>query len=377
MATGKFLGLDRDKWSAIQGMGEGFAGRGAQWRAAQAREKEAEALSARVQQQEQARLDELAREQGKGIAAFTFSQLRNRYQNGTLTPEFLQEALPQHFQGMQAMGGNPAAMAETFKLLQNPETAQQALGQYIQDMEPLFGGGKENVSYSAKTIDLADGSVLQTDSRGGTRLVGPDGQEITDPSARAQAIQYAMEMQREQQRAIYEARASGSATGKGQATRLQEVIDVGLRASQQMPILRRNMDLLKELNTGGFAGAGLKIKNALGIEGADEAELTTNMARTVLGQLRDTFGAQFTEREGARLERIEAGIGKSTEGNKRIVEQLLKLADFKANRAIGLAKDQGDYYTVQEIEANMNMRLDDNPVGQQVPSIKILNIRPK
>lgn len=161
-------------------------------------------------------------------------------------------------------------------------------------------------------------------------------------------------------------KARASEQGKGEARRGQEVIDVGLRAAQQMPVLKRTQDLLGELETGGFAGAGLRIKNALGIEGADEAELTTNMARSVLSQLRDTFGAQFTEREGARLERIEAGIGKSTEGNKRIVKNLLQMAEFKAGRAIEAAKRNGDYFTVEEIDSYMNMQL--NPQAPAAPA---------
>jgi len=71
--------------------------------------------------------------------------------------------------------------------------------------------------------------------------------------------------------------------------------------------------------------------------------------RNVLGQLKSIFGSAFTEKEGARLERIEAGFGKSTAGNIRLLENALKIADRSARRGIAAAEDQGADFTAKEI----------------------------
>ena len=358
----------------MQGMGEGFAGRGAQWQAAQARTKEAEAFAQRQASADELAADRLRKAEGLSNAQYTYGQMIRMREQGDV--DGIRKVMPDHLRSLKMMGGNPAGLGQLVEVLRDPEMA--GIDNYFQDMAPIMGREQGETSFSAKTVNLADGSMLQSDNRGGTRLIGADGSEITDPAMRQKAVQSAMEMERENARGLYQARAEGTATGKGQGVRQQEVIDVGLRAAQQIPILNRNKELLQELETGGFAGAGLRIKNVLGIEGADEAELTTNMARTVLGQLRDTFGAQFTEREGARLERIEAGIGKSTDGNKRIIDNLLQMAEFKAGRAIKAAKSSGDYFAAEEIDSYMNMKIAPEPEAQSsqpMGQIKILGVR--
>jgi hypothetical protein len=142
-----------------------------------------------------------------------------------------------------------------------------------------------------------------------------------------------------------------------QETRIQDIIDKGYSAAETTPILRRSLELMKEIKTGGFAGVKLKAKQYFGVQGADEAELSTNLARAALAKLRQNLGAQFTERENKMLQRVEAGIGKSTQGNIRILEQSLTVANNSAKRAIRRARARGDMETVDEIEALMNESL--------------------
>jgi hypothetical protein len=152
--------------------------------------------------------------------------------------------------------------------------------------------------------------------------------------------------------------AGGTATGKGNAERNQTFINEGLAAADSLPVLNRAIDLLDSVPTGGIEAAKLAATNLLGVTGADEAELSANMGKAVLSQLRSTFGAAFTEREGARLQAIEAGFGKSTEGNKRLLQQAKKLVERAARRGMNAAKDAGDSFSYSEIEGSINMKLD-------------------
>jgi hypothetical protein len=147
-------------------------------------------------------------------------------------------------------------------------------------------------------------------------------------------------------------------TGKGIGKRRQETIDKGLQAAGGMANLARAKSLLDAVATGGVAAASIRAKQLFGIEGADEAELSNRLSKAVLSQLRATFGAAFTAQEGAQLTRIEAGIGKSTEGNKRIIEQSMKLIQEAARKGIIAAEKAGDKQAAQNIKDALEFRLD-------------------
>ena len=125
-------------------------------------------------------------------------------------------------------------------------------------------------------------------------------------------------------------RQRGKESAQIEATSIAE----GRDAARGIPVLRRTIGLLDEINTGGFNAALIRARQQFGIEGADEGELSANLGQAVLGDLRATFGAAFTEREGERLERIRANLGRSTVANRRLVSQALQIAEDAANRAI-------------------------------------------
>ncbi len=142
------------------------------------------------------------------------------------------------------------------------------------------------------------------------------------------------------------------------AKRGQRVIVQGITAAQGIPTIKRSIALLDEISTGGYASVALKVKQAFGVEGADEAELSANLGRSVLSQLKDIFGSQFTDKEGLRLEKIEARFGKSVAGNRRLLNQLLKMSDLKVKQARVRAVAEGDDATVAEIDEYMNFEFD-------------------
>jgi len=144
-------------------------------------------------------------------------------------------------------------------------------------------------------------------------------------------------------------KAEQRGAGKGISERQQSFINAGIDAADSTANIRRSLDLLKTIKTGGIAAASLRIKQAFGVEGADEGELTANLGIAVLAQLKPIFGAAFTAAEGERLEKISAGFGRNPETNKRLLNQALKIAERSARRAIKAAEAAGDDFTAQEI----------------------------
>ena len=156
-----------------------------------------------------------------------------------------------------------------------------------------------------------------------------------------------------------QARGKGLGTAEvGRVGRLNTRVSEGITAAEGLATINRSLQLLEEgVKTGGFAGLKLKASQFLGVEGADQAELSANLARTVLSQLRPTFGAQFTEREGTKLERIEAGIGKSVAGNIRVLKQLKTIIEREARRGLSAAREVKDNFAIEEIDRLMKFKI--------------------
>lgn len=138
---------------------------------------------------------------------------------------------------------------------------------------------------------------------------------------------------------------------KANTKRKQGFIDSGIDAADSTANIRRSIDLLDDIKTGGIDKALIAAKQLFGIEGADEAELSANLGKNVLAQLKPIFGAAFTAAEGQELKKIEAGFGKSTAGNLRLLKRALKIADRASRRGIAAAEDQDDKFAADEIRS--------------------------
>ena len=138
----------------------------------------------------------------------------------------------------------------------------------------------------------------------------------------------------------------------------------------------RAIELTHLVDTGGFPRAALAVKNFFGVTGADETELSNNLGKAVLSQLRATFGAQFTEREGQLLLSIEANIGKSTEGNRVLLERALRLVDRTIDRGIRAAERRGDTATVDELRREREFMLVPDVSGEPLPYMPMLEEQP-
>lgn len=163
---------------------------------------------------------------------------------------------------------------------------------------------------------------------------------------------------------------TGAVTTKSNIQRRQGYIDSGVDAADSYGNLKRSVELLKSVPTGGFDAAALRAKQMFGIESADEAELSAKMGKSVMAQLKPLFGAAFTEGEGNRLVAIEAGFGKSTEGNIRLINETLKITERAMRRGLRAAEDQGDQFVVDEIKAIMASFEEIKPKDEVKPVVK-------
>lgn len=152
-------------------------------------------------------------------------------------------------------------------------------------------------------------------------------------------------------------------TAKGESDRKQDFINRGVAAAEGVPVVKRAITLLDSVGTGGFDKVALQAKQAFGIESADEGELSYNLGKSVLSQLRETFGAAFTAAEGERLQKLEAGLGRNPATNKRILKQAEAMMLAKAKRGRKAAEESGDDFTVSDIDSFLNMSLDPSNQG--------------
>jgi hypothetical protein len=153
---------------------------------------------------------------------------------------------------------------------------------------------------------------------------------------------------------------------KQQQTRAQLRIDGGVSASKAIPDIKRSIQLLSEIKTGGIDALKLWAKTKFGVETGDEGLLSNMLAKNVLSQLRQTFGAAFTANEGQWLKEIEAGIGKSNAGNLSILNRVLKKAENYYQIGLSSADIMGDKSTMEAMKLQYD--LDKTPAAEKQAS---------
>jgi len=155
--------------------------------------------------------------------------------------------------------------------------------------------------------------------------------------------------------------------GKNEQAQLNSHIERGFPAAESIPVLKRALVLLDTMETGGINQVAFEARRRFGVEGADEGELSNNLGKAVLSQLRETFGAAFTENEGRRLENIEAGFGKSTASNRRLLSQALRIVEQIAGGGIRAADKTGREFDSNELTEAMNLDLTPEDQGDEFP----------
>ena len=273
---------------------------------------------------------------------------------------------------LKSMLGNEVAVGKAYGILpkaaDEPSTvqalkfrAQQAglvegTPEYQEFMRSGGGGSMEGSSGITK---YKNGVAVQYLGAGRTRVLDPIRGEITDPTEKQQVIEEAIASGPAEAGAV----AAATETARGNVQRGQEVIDSGRSAAQSIPAIKSSLVLLDRIATGGVAGLGLRLRRALGGESADEGELAYNLRKQVLQQLKPTFGAAFTAREGDLLREIEASESRSTEANVRLLTNLLEALQLDAEIGRSRALSMEDTPTVREIDSYLNAQLGANASG--------------
>ena len=206
--------------------------------------------------------------------------------------------------------------------------------------------GFEGRMGAAKTINYKDGTFVTKPRVGPPEVYDRTGRLITDAAEKQRVLDAAI-----QSGIVYESDvATGVERAKGAAESARELIDRAVPAAESTAVLRRSLDLLDRVDTGTFADVKLAVTDFFDVTGADVGELSQNLSRAVLSQLRETFGAAFTENEGRRLENISARFSQNNEVNRSLLRQALAIAENTARRGIQRAREEGDEATAQDIE---------------------------
>lgn len=280
------------------------------------------------------------------------SMLQAAQQNPQLIP-----GLVQSFEATGLIKAQPQAAGFS---LSEGQTRFDAAGNPIAVGAPKTQDGRGTLSQVQSSQILPNGSTVQVFKDGSTRVTGPEG-GVLKGADRADAVIAAQEFGID----VQSRRAGGREGATGVEKRASELIVRGTAAAESTATIRRALTLLDAVKTGGIAAVSLATRQRLGIEGADEGELSNSLGKSVLSQLRETFGAAFTQTEGERLERIEAGFGKSTETNRRLLGQALRIAEKVAKRARRAALERGNDAEVADIDdlLSFSLGIDDLPAG--------------
>ena len=150
------------------------------------------------------------------------------------------------------------------------------------------------------------------------------------------------------------AEATGKKFGTQEATNIIDRLDEALDLKESLPVFNELLTMLEDdrLQTGPIPAAYQNAKRRLGLEDPDFANWHYLAGKRVLSQLRSTFGAAFTEREGERLEQMEAGIGKSSASNIAIIKTAIRMAERAINRAHNIAIDYDRDFYIKQLDLN-------------------------
>jgi len=252
--------------------------------------------------------------------------------------------------------GQTPSTIQTLKFRAQQAGLVEGTPEYQEFMRSGGGGSMEGSSGITK---YKNGVAVQYLGAGRTRVLDPIRGEITDPTEKQNVIEAAIASGPAEAGAI----ATATETAKGNVARGQEVIDSGRAAAKSIPQIKASLVLLDRIATGGVAGLGLRIRRALGGESADEGELAYNLRKQVLAQLKPTFGAAFTAREGDLLRDIESSESRNTEANVRLLTNLLAALQLDAEIGRSRALGMEDTPTIREIDSYLNAQLGANASG--------------
>ena len=91
------------------------------------------------------------------------------------------------------------------------------------------------------------------------------------------------------------------------------------------------------------------------------------MGKAVLSQLKATFGAQFTEKEGKLLQDIEANFGKSTAGNVVLIDRAIQAQEIRARIGLNGARTSEDENAIFQFNEFFKQKLGPDDAATPIP----------
>lgn len=346
------FGIDPAIGRAIQGMGEGFAGRGSQWRYAQAREEAIKQRQAQAEEKarqirrrdemmaEEAQRKEMERQRMTELqgaekdAAFTLMQLESSLDSGDV--QGFQRATLEHARAVQAMGGDPRPLLEKAR---DPVANKDFLrGQYFQPMRNRLGMDMPEQKNQFETLTGA-----QVNERFGAQVppdalyrMGSDG-KIEGVGGAGTSIEV------------------NTSPGQQQGRFFTDALD---NASSQLKLFRNEANTagdkltrirtLQQLNTDNPTGLGVKARMGMGRaldavfgEGTSAELINTDVPalqafqaisqKMVNEELNEAKGPQ-TDGDAIRATQTVASIDKETQANKFLLSYLEGIAERTRER---------------------------------------------
>lgn len=271
---------------------------------------------------------------------------------------------PESVEAAQGQGGSVS------DLVLRPEALQKMGGDAFKiGREVKIRVGDKEFFVTPVTQRDKEGNVVTVGNL--TPITGPDtGEKVdfisplgeTGKELQKRTVETAGAKTLAEQRALIKTR--GDLTTEGKRAENDFVsMTAAVGAAENIPQLEQNLKLLERIETGGVDALVLATARTLGVESGDQAELTFNLRTNVLKQLKPTFGAQFTEREGKLLAEIQASETKSTEGNIRLMKRGIEIYNRAIERGKRAAKRRGEtgQTFLEDIEA---ARQPLEPLGQ-------------
>lgn len=139
-----------------------------------------------------------------------------------------------------------------------------------------------------------------------------------------QAYQKSLERDVLQAGAEAEAKAASTRLVKSRADLRDKINIAAFRAEEQKPRLDKLLELSKVAQTGTFGEKKVAFKRLFGVDVADEEVFMAESNRVILDAA-DALKGALSDRENEYLEAVGPGIGKSMEGNIRIIQNIISM----------------------------------------------------
>lgn len=134
-----------------------------------------------------------------------------------------------------------------------------------------------------------------------------------------------------------------------------------ITTAENIPTLKRAIELQGKISTGGAANNIRALSNYLGSSSTDAGELNSLFNQNILGQLKSTFGGSPTEGERTALAQAQASYQQTGSINSKLLQNALKLADLRVKRGRAAAKTDNDSDTLDSIDSALSIDFSDEP----------------